>query len=226
MVKVKLVTDVLKANDALAETNRRLFAERAILVVNLVSSPGSGKTAILERTLLDLTGDLEMAVIEGDIYTSRDAERIEQTGVPVVQINTGGGCHLDASMIQRGLQTLTEEVDIDRLQLLFVENVGNLVCPAGFDLGEDFKVTVLSTTEGDDKPAKYPAMFKKSGAVLVNKIDLLDALGVSLEAIDRELAEVAPQAEIMHVSAKTGEGFGSWTRWLKSEVARKEGGAP
>lgn len=214
--RVNLAKNVLDANDSLALENREAF--KGMLVVNLVSSPGSGKTSILERSLLELKDEFSLAVIEGDVFTDRDAQRIQKTGVPVIQINTGGACHLDASMVMKGFNQL----DLEGVDILFVENVGNLVCPAGFDLGEDFKVTVLSTTEGDDKPAKYPAMFKKSAAVLVNKIDLTEALEIDLEALDSELFEVSPQATVFHVSAKTGEGFAGWLGWLRQETTKKQ----
>ncbi len=214
--RVNLATSVLAANDSLAQENRDIFKD--MLVVNLVSSPGSGKTSILERSLLELRDEFSLAVIEGDVFTDRDAQRIKKTGVSVIQINTGGACHLDAKMIRKGV----DQLDLDGVDLLFIENVGNLVCPAGFDLGEDFKVTVLSTTEGDDKPAKYPAMFKKSAAVLVNKVDLKEALEIDLKALDAELFEVSPQATVFHVSAKTGEGFAGWLDWLKAEIKKKQ----
>lgn len=169
MSEIKVVTNILKANDELTAINREKLDEKNIYVINLMSSPGSGKTSILEKIITRLRSELKIAVIEGDLYTTMDAQRIESKGVPVVQINTGGACHLDAYMIRDALSGL----DLEGLELLVVENVGNLVCPAEFEIGENIKITVLSTTEGNDKPLKYPLAFEKSGAVILNKIDLL-----------------------------------------------------
>jgi hydrogenase nickel incorporation protein HypB len=174
--RISIEEDVLAKNNRLAAFNRSLFKEKQILVLNLVSSPGSGKTSLLERTLRDLSGRYRCAVIEGDQQTDNDARRIAATGVPVRQINTGAGCHLDAHMVMHA----TEAFDLDNLDILFIENVGNLVCPAAFDLGEAHKVVVLSVTEGEDKPLKYPQMFHYSGLLLLNKVDLLPLLSVDL----------------------------------------------
>ncbi len=218
MKKVKLVEDVLKANDQIADDNRRTFSGRGITVINFVSSPGAGKTAILERTIDEIEEETKLGVIEGDVYTARDAERLDKKGVPVVLINTEGACHLDANMISQAM----EELPLEELELVFIENVGNLVCPAGYDLGEDCKVTVLSLPEGEDKAGKYPAMFKNSELVLINKMDLHGALGVDLERIEKDIGEVAPQADILRVSAETGEGFDEWLRWLKERRESKK----
>ena len=168
-MEVKVMTNVLAKNDAIAEALQQKFKEKNIFVFNLMGSPGAGKTSLLEATLQDLVKDYKLAVIEGDLYTSKDAERIHALGIPVLQINTVGGCHLDAQMIESAL----DDLDLDELDMIIIENVGNLVCPAEFDIGEAMKVTVLSVTEGEDKPLKYPLIFKESKAVLLNKIDLL-----------------------------------------------------
>ncbi len=214
---ISIEEDILAKNDRLAAGNRKLFAERGIFTLNLVSSPGSGKTTLLEKTLSDLKGELFFAVLEGDQQTANDADRIAATGVPVHQINTGAGCHLDAHMVGHGL----EHFDLDRLQMLMIENVGNLVCPASFDLGEDFKVSLLSVTEGEDKPLKYPQMFRASEILIINKIDLLPHLRFDV-ARCREYAErVHPGIQIFEVSCYTGEGLDRWYGWLKKQVAAK-----
>ena len=168
-MQVEVKTNVLAKNDAIASSLQQVFKEKNIFVFNLMGSPGAGKTSLLEATLQDLVKDYKLAVIEGDLFTSKDAERIHALGVPVIQINTVGGCHLDANMIQDAITDL----DLDELDMIIIENVGNLVCPAEFDIGEAMKVTVLSVTEGEDKPLKYPLIFKESKAILLNKIDLL-----------------------------------------------------
>jgi hydrogenase nickel incorporation protein HypB len=218
LVKVRLASRLLEANEKVAERNRKFFRERGVYVVNLMSSPGSGKTSILERTISGLAGNIPLAVIEGDIYTSQDAERIEQKGTPVVQINTSGACHLDAHMVEEALSDL----DLKGVELLVIENVGNLVCPAEFDLGEDAKVTVLSTAEGNDKPMKYPLVFRQSRAVLVNKIDLLPYTDFDVDALRRDVRLINPELEIFAVSAKTGEGLAPWCEWLAEQVKKQE----
>ncbi|MBI5445859.1 MAG: hydrogenase nickel incorporation protein HypB [Deltaproteobacteria bacterium] len=213
---IAVETDVLAKNDRLAGENRGLFSRKRVFVLNLVSSPGSGKTTILERTLRDLAGRSRFAVIEGDQQTDNDAVRIAATGVPVKQVNTGAGCHLDAHMICHAVDAF----DLDRVDVLLIENVGNLVCPASFDLGEDHKVVVLSVTEGEDKPLKYPAMFRHADVMLLNKVDLLPYLDFDA-AKCRELARrVNPDILIFEVSSKTGEGMEAWYEWLSSR-ARK-----
>lgn len=219
MVKVRLASKILEANEQVAARNRELFREKGVYVINLMSSPGSGKTSILERTITALADRLSMAVIEGDIYTSRDAERIEKKGVPVVQINTSGACHLDAHMVEEALADL----DLDGVKLLVVENVGNLVCPAEFDLGENAKVVVLSTTEGNDKPMKYPLVFRQSRAVLVNKIDLLPHTDFDLNTLRRDVHLINPELTVFEVSAKTGAGFAPWCQWLLEQAGVQEG---
>ena len=213
-MKVKVVRDILAANEQLAEENRRLFREKGIFTLNLMGSPGAGKTSLLEKTIEGLNGELRLGVIEGDIASSQDAERIAQSGAPVVQINTGGACHLDANMIRAVLG----DMDLDTLDLLIIENVGNLVCPAEFQLGEEIKVAVLSVTEGDDKPQKYPLMFQESSALVINKIDLLPYVSCSLERVKKDVLDIHPQLEIFPVSCTTKEGMGEWIRWLKSKV--------
>ncbi|BBL70170.1 hydrogenase nickel incorporation protein HypB [Methylogaea oryzae] len=207
---VQLEHDILARNDQDAAHNRRHFQQRGILALNLVSSPGSGKTTLLERSLRDLQGRYPLAVVEGDQQTQNDADRIRATGVAAVQINTGKGCHLDAHMVGRALQSLP---DMQR-GVLFIENVGNLVCPALFDLGEAAKVAILSVTEGEDKPIKYPDMFHRAELVLINKIDLLPYLRFDLPRCLDYVKQVNPRAEILQVSATGGEGMEQWYGWL------------
>jgi len=214
---IRVEEDLLAKNNRLAVGNRQLFAANQLLVLNLVSSPGSGKTSILERTLGDLRGQLKFSVLEGDQQTSNDADRIAATGVPVKQINTGAGCHLDAHMVGHGI----EGFDLLDTDILMIENVGNLVCPAAFDLGEDHKVAVLSITEGEDKPLKYPQMFLASDLLLINKMDLLPYLKFDLEQCKAFARQINPRIEIIELSCHTGEGMQQWYAWLKSAVGRK-----
>jgi len=213
-MKVSVVKNILEANERIAQENRALFDEKDLVVFNLMSSPGAGKTSLLEKTISALKDDLRMGVIEGDIQSSQDAERIAAMGIPAVQINTGGACHLDGNMIRDTFK----EFDFDALDLLVVENVGNLVCPAEFKVGEDFKAMILSVTEGDDKPAKYPLMFHESEVLLINKIDLLPYVDCSLEKIRQESLKVNPGLTIFEISCKTGEGLNAWVDWLKEKV--------
>ncbi|MCP4669356.1 MAG: hydrogenase nickel incorporation protein HypB, partial [Deltaproteobacteria bacterium] len=199
-MKISVVKDILEANDRIAQENKILFDEKGLTVFNLMSSPGAGKTSLLEKTIDALKEDIRMGVIEGDIQSSQDAERIARKGIPVVQINTGGACHIDGNMIRDTFQ----EFDFDALDLLIVENVGNLVCPAEFNVGEDFKAMILSVPEGEDKPAKYPLMFHESTALLINKIDLIPYLDVSVEKIRAEALKVNPRLIIFETSCKTG----------------------
>jgi len=216
-MKISVVKNILAANDRIAQENRAIFDEKNLLVFNLMSSPGAGKTSLLEKTIGALKDQMNMGVIEGDIQSSQDAERIAEKGVPVVQINTGGACHLDGNMIRDTFH----EFDFDAMDLLVVENVGNLVCPAEFKVGEDFKVMILSVTEGEDKPAKYPLMFHESKALLINKIDLLPYVDCSVERIREESLKVNPDLVIFEVSCKTEEGLDSWYDWLKGELKAK-----
>jgi hydrogenase nickel incorporation protein HypB len=213
---IAIEEDILAKNNRLASFNRALFKEKGIFVLNLVSSPGSGKTTLLERTLRDLADKFRFAVIEGDQQTDNDARRIAATGVPVRQINTGAGCHLDAHMIMHG----TEGFDLDNLDFMLVENVGNLVCPAAFDLGEHHKVVVLSVTEGEDKPLKYPHMFHNSTVMLLNKTDLLPHLDFDVEKCKEFARRVSHDITIFEVSARTGEGMDQWYQWLATEAGK------
>lgn len=216
-MEVKVYSDIMKANDVLAQQNRSFFDERGLYVLNMLGSPGGGKTTVLERTVevCRERDGLRIGVIEGDIETSRDAERLDKLGIPVIQINTRGACHLDAAMIGRVLDGLPT----DQIHLLVVENVGNLVCPAGFDLGENGKVTVLSVTEGEDKPVKYPEAFRKSCATIVNKTDLLEHTNVSLEVLERDLHGINPSLRVIPVSGRTGDGIADWVDWLEQSVS-------
>ncbi len=209
---VQIEEDILSKNNGYAHANRRWFAERGILALNLVSSPGSGKTTLLARTIGDLRDELDMAVIEGDQQTANDAERIRETGVRALQINTGKGCHLDGHMVGHALETLRPENN----SVLFIENVGNLVCPAAFDLGEAHKVAILSVTEGEDKPLKYPDMFHAAGLMLLNKVDLLPYLQFDVERCIGYARRVNPAIRVLPVSATSGEGMADWYRWLRA----------
>lgn len=213
-MKVKVVTNILEANDRIAAENRKLFSDAGVFVMNIMSGPGAGKTSLLERTIQALAGTLRIGVIEGDIAGSDDAERIEKHGVPVVQINTGGGCHLDANMIREVL----DEFPLKELDLLIIENVGNLVCPAEFNLGENMKVMLLSIAEGHDKPLKYPLMFQESSALVLNKIDLAPYTDADLGKIKKDSLSLNPNLKIFEVSCKTGDGIGEWTAWLQTLV--------
>ena len=212
---VKIEQNILAKNDGLAERNRGWLADRGILALNLVSSPGSGKTTLLVRTIESLKGRVPVAVVEGDQQTSFDAERIRATGAPALQINTGKGCHLDAHMVGRALEKLAPADD----SVLLIENVGNLVCPAAFDLGEAAKVVVLSVTEGEDKPLKYPDMFAAASLMLVNKIDLLPYLNFPMDRAIEYALRVNPTLQVIQVSATTGAGFDAWLGWIDARLA-------
>ena len=211
---ISLEQKVLAKNDQIAEHNRQWLSERAILALNMTSSPGAGKTTLLERTIRDIGGDRPVTVIEGDQETLLDAERIKAAGARAVQVNTGAGCHLDADMVHRALHALNPEPE----SLLFIENVGNLVCPALFDLGERSKVVVISVTEGHDKPLKYPHMFAAAGLVLINKIDLVPYVNFDLERCFGFARSVNPGVEILPVSATSGEGLAAWYDWIRCET--------
>lgn len=215
MHRVVTETGILEANESMAEHNRRHFQDHGVFVVNLMSAPGAGKTSVLEQTIRRLGGECRMGVIEGDLMTTIDADRIAALGVPAWQITTGSVCHLDSVMVHHAL----ERFPLAGLELLVIENVGNLVCPAEFNLGEDLKVMVFSTVEGAEKPKKYPLMFHEAEAVLLNKIDLLPYAGVSLEELQQNVREVNPEAEIFSISCRTGEGIDEWTAWLKRRMA-------
>jgi len=214
--RVQVERDILAHNDALAAANRRHFAAHGVLAVNLMSSPGSGKTTLLVATVERLKGELPLAVIEGDQQTSLDAERIRATGVPAFQVNTGKGCHLDAQMVGHAFEHLHHIHD----GLLLIENVGNLVCPAEFDLGEAFKVVILSVTEGEDKPLKYPGMFAAADLMLLTKTDLLPHLEFDVARCIEYARRVNPRIELLQLSARTGEGFEAWLDWLRAGLAR------
>lgn len=213
-MEIKVLRNVMEANDAIAAENRRLLKAKGIYTLNLIASPGAGKTTVLERTLDGLKGQIRMAVVEGDIAGSADAERIGRHQVPVVQINTGGDCHLNANMVRSALESLP----LDDIQLLFIENVGNLVCPAGFDIGEDAKVVILSVAEGDDKPEKYPLIFQQSSAMVLNKIDLLEMVDFDLEKARAAARATNPNLPIFELSARTGRGLEQWLEWVRSKV--------
>ena len=213
-MNVKVITRILEANDRIAAENRKLFNKAGVYVINLMSAPGAGKTSLIERTITELHRKLRIGVIEGDIAGTGDAQRIEKLGIPVIQINTGSACHLDANMINEAIVDLP----LKDLDLLIVENVGNLVCPAEFKVGEDMKVMILSITEGDDKPLKYPLMFQESSALILNKIDLLPYTNADLEKIKKDSLSLNPNLKIFEVSCKTGQGIAEWTEWLQSLV--------
>jgi hydrogenase nickel incorporation protein HypB len=218
---LRIEADLLAKNNRLAAANRARFQAAGVTVLNLVSSPGAGKTTLLEKTLTGLRRTLSFAVLEGDQQTSRDAERIAVTGVPVRQINTGAGCHLDAHQVAHGC----EAFDLDRTDVLMIENVGNLICPAGFDLGEDRKVILLSVTEGEDKPLKYPFMFQAASLLLISKVDLLPHLDFDLERCRAFARQVNPHLEIMEISCHKGAGLLDWFAWLEERVARNRKGS-
>lgn len=216
-MEIKVMANILEKNDQIAAEINAQLAEQGVFALNLLGSPGSGKTSLLERTIAALKDELSLAVIEGDLFTDKDAARIARQGVPVVQINTGGGCHLDAGMVKSVLAGM----DLAKLDLLIIENVGNLVCPAEFNIGEDVKVTVLSVTEGDDKPLKYPLVFKQAAAVVLNKIDLLPYTSFDLAAASEDIACLNPGVTMIAASCRTGEGLEEWYGWLREQVARR-----
>ena len=219
-MEIKVVRKVLDVNDTMAARNRELFSSKKVFVLNMMSSPGSGKTTTLEKTLALLAPELRCAVIVGDVCTTNDADRLARTGVPVVQVNTdafGGDCHLAAHVIEKAAMDL----DLDQVELLIVENVGNLVCPAEFDIGEDARVVVLSVTEGEDKPLKYPLMFRVCDAALLNKTDLLPYLDYDKAAVLANIGQIHPQMPTFEISARTGVGLTPWIGWLKEQVGRK-----
>ncbi|MBN1840892.1 MAG: hydrogenase nickel incorporation protein HypB [Deltaproteobacteria bacterium] len=215
-MNIPVVRNILEANERIAEENRKLFEREKVAVINLMSSPGSGKTSLLECTIDAVKDRIRMGVIEGDVQSTRDAERIAEKGIPAVQINTDGACHLDGNMVRNALAMF----DLSQLDLLVVENVGNLVCPAEFDVGEDHKVMILSVTEGSDKPEKYPLMFHESSVLLVNKIDLLPYVDCSVEEIRDISLRINPNLEIFEISCRTGEGIDRWADWLSKQTKK------
>jgi len=216
MEKMNVGKKILSANEAHARRNSEMLTQHGLRCFNIISSPGSGKTTLLVRTIIDVAGAVRIGVIEGDIQTDIDAQRIRATNAPAIQINTEGACHLSATQVNRGLQ----ELPLDNLDVVFIENVGNLVCPSAFELGEDGKIVVLSVAEGDDKPVKYPAIFAKSKVLLVNKIDLLAGgqVDFDLERVKTDARRLNKAIEIFPVSAKTGDGMGPWYDWLKRQL--------
>ncbi|MBP2644204.1 MAG: hydrogenase accessory protein HypB [Firmicutes bacterium] len=217
-MEVQVMANILDKNDKLAAEVNALFSVHGIFCLNLLGSPGSGKTSLLEHTIISLKEDIQLAVIEGDLFTDKDAERIARKGAPVIQINTGGGCHLDAAMVK----TVISKLDLTTLDLVIIENVGNLVCPAEFNIGEDVKVTVLSVTEGEDKPMKYPLVFKAAGAVVINKIDLIPYTSFDMNAVKEDIESLNPQVSLIEVSCRTGDGLEGWYDWLKDQIVRKK----
>ncbi len=217
MSVVTIERKVLEKNDQLAAENRDALTRLGIFTINLVSSPGAGKTTLLERTIAALDGRVRVSVVEGDVQTDIDAQRVARYGVPVVQIVTNGGCHLEARLVRDAL----EQIDLTATDLLVIENVGNLVCPANFDLGEDLKVVVLSVTEGDDKPLKYPAMFQRASVLVINKVDLVPYVDADVSAIRRHARLANPDLQIFETSCRTGEGIAEWAGWLAVQAERR-----
>jgi len=212
--EIEVMANLLNSNDTQAEINRAHFRKSHCLAINMIGSPGAGKTSLLEKSLPLLTGSLGVGVIEGDIFTSKDADRIAIHQIPVIQINTGGGCHLDSKMVSKVLP----DFDWNAIDLMIIENVGNLVCPADFDLGEAFKVIVLSIVEGDDKPSKYPVIFRNAKAVVLNKMDLEKLTDVNMETMKQDILAINPHIRIFEVSCRNGNGLNEWISWLSQEV--------
>lgn len=221
MEKVQVVRRVLDVNETMAAKNREVFAQKKVFVLNVMSSPGAGKTTLLQKTLTQLMPEITSAVIVGDICTTNDADRLATTGAEVVQVNTdefGGDCHLAAHVIENAAANF----DLDKIDLLIVENIGNLVCPAEFDIGEDARAVVLSVTEGEDKPVKYPLMFRVCDVALLNKIDLLDYLDYDINLARQSIKQINPEMPIFETSSKTGAGMEPWIEWIKTRVAAKK----
>jgi len=217
MAVVTVERKILKKNDEFANENRKVFKDKKIFAINLLSSPGSGKTSLLEQTLTKLSKNQKIAVVEGDVQTDNDAQRIAKLDIPVVQIVTNGGCHLEAKLVQDAFPNF----DLDNLDLFVVENVGNLVCPANYDLGEDKKVVLVSTTEGDDKPLKYPAMFRVADIVIINKVDLLEYVDFDVETVKKNALQINPNLKFYETSCKTGSGLNEWLSWLEDQIQNK-----
>ncbi len=216
-MEIKVLKDILSANEQIAERNRQLLDSKGIFAVNLMASPGAGKTSLILETIKSLKGKTRIGVIEGDLSSSIDAETIGKEGIPVIQVNTGGGCHLDANMISNALSNMP----LQDIELLLIENVGNLVCPAQFALGEHKKVLISSIPEGDDKPFKYPLMFHKVDAVLINKIDLLPYLKFDTRAFSQAVSGINEKVEIFQISCATSHGIRQWTAWLLTQMSRR-----
>ena len=216
MSLITLERKVLEKNDAIAQAIRNRLQEKNIFSINLLSSPGSGKTSLVERTIHHLKNKFKIAVIEGDVQTDLDAQRINVLDIPVVQIVTNGACHLEAGLVRDAF----EQLDISNLRFLIIENVGNLVCPAGYDLGESTKIVVLSTTEGDDKPLKYPAMFRNASVLIINKIDLLPYLPCNIETMKANAKSINASLQIFETSCTTDEGITEWCHWLETQISK------
>lgn len=212
-MKISLGADVLESNNTAAMFNRQQFQQSHTLVINIMSSPGAGKTTILEKTIERLASKYKIGVIEGDLATERDADRIRALGAKAIQINTNGGCHLDARMVAKTLP----EFDLTNIDVLFIENVGNLVCPSGYDLGQDHKIAILSVPEGNDKIPKYPVMFRRTEMVIINKIDLLPYLDFDVEEAKHDLEAINPDSTLLTLSAETGEGMDEWLQWINDK---------
>jgi hydrogenase nickel incorporation protein HypB len=213
-MEIRIMKNILDRNQNKADEVRKLLSEKNVKMVNIISSPGAGKTTLLERTCEALGGKISIGIIEGDVTTDRDAQRLKKYNIPIVVINTEGGCHLDSHSISKVIGMF----DLDKLDLLFVENVGNLICPSEFDLGENFKLAVVSTAEGDDKPAKYPRLFSEAGAVILNKTDLLPYTNFNAEAFDTDLAAINPGVPLFKISATRGDGLQGWFDWMEKQL--------
>ena len=213
-MEIRIMKNILDRNSNKAEENRKLLSEKKLMMVNIISSPGAGKTTLLERTCEGLGEKFRIGVVEGDVTTDRDAQRLKKYDIPIVSINTEGGCHLDSHSISKAM----EHFDLGSLDILFVENVGNLICPSQFDLGETFKIAVVSTTEGDDKPSKYPMIFSEARAVILNKMDLLPYTNFNIESYTSDLWSLNPRIKMFQTSASRGEGLSEWLTWLVSQM--------
>jgi len=219
-MEIKIMKNILDRNQNKADEVRNLLAEKKVKMVNIISSPGAGKTTLLERTCEALGGKIRIGIIEGDVTTDRDAQRLKKYDIPIVVINTEGGCHLDSHSISKVIGMF----DLDTLDILFVENVGNLICPSVFDLGENFKLAVVSTAEGDDKPAKYPRLFSEAGAVVLNKTDLLPYTNFNVDAFIKDLSAINPRVPLFRISATKGDGLPDWIEWLEYQIKSSPAG--
>ncbi|MHC1732371.1 MAG: hydrogenase nickel incorporation protein HypB [Bacteroidales bacterium] len=213
-MEIKIMKNILDRNQNKAEEVRSLLKARKVMMINIISSPGAGKTTLLERTCEAMSGEVRIGVIEGDVTTDRDAQRLKKYNIPIVAINTEGGCHLDSHSISKAI----EHLDLNAIDLLFVENVGNLICPSQFDLGETFKLAVVSTAEGDDKPAKYPMLFSEARAVILNKTDLIPYTNFNMDSFTADIVAINPRITIIKTSAISGEGLEEWFRWLRMQI--------
>ncbi|WZL72503.1 hydrogenase nickel incorporation protein HypB [Clostridiaceae bacterium 35-E11] len=217
MKQILVKKNILGTNDEIAKRSREFLGKKGTFTINLLGSPGAGKTSVLEQMIKNLKEEVNMAVVEGDLYTTKDADRIESHGIQVIQVNTGGGCHLDASMVEKAMK----HMDIENLDFLIIENVGNLVCPASYDLSEDMKITVLSITEGNDKPLKYPSMFQRSEVLIVNKVDLIEHTNFSMDELYKDVKSLNEDIKIFEVSCTKGDGIDKLSRFLKDKITEK-----